>query len=589
VPETRGAEGGRAIDLPNVVIPASTQPAVGTPVVTMAGGPGQSSTELAETLAADPRIGGSRDVIALAQRGSLESSAPLDCPAASSAFVDTFTEDTSPASEMVDLTLKVKECLTAFTEAGGNPASYTKSDTAADVVDLRTSLAIPTWTLFGDTWSTKVMQVAATIDQAGVDAVVLNGFTPTDRDTKNDAYSALASTLLTMSPRTDGEYPDLQADLAEAAAVFSDDPVHGLLTNPFTGRQRYYSLTGSDVVTLVQQALYDPATASAVPYLLSRLADGDTDALGPFIDPVLKNMATTSLGQYWVEACRDEQPFWSADPVAPAPEGTDEEPTPLPVLTYFTAADQICASAGLPAVSPETRAITPLGVPTLLFGSDTDPLVPLPVVQSGQISFPNSQVVTLQGAGRAGVTGDPCGMDQLATWLAAPGTAVQTTCTDLVEAYPAVSADDVHPTTRIDSVVTAVKERELFPLTIPLIFGAFALLWLVGWIITLVVQAIRREPLGLLIASGIAPVAGVAFLAAVWITLSSALAANPALSLVGVPSMTPWLGILLGVGFLALIPVWRLGGRAGATLAASATIVWLGMIIWWVWIAVLPS
>ena len=55
------------------------------------------------------------------------------------------------------------------------------------------------------------------------------------------------------------------------------------------------------------------------------------------------------------------------------------------------------------------------------------------------------------------------------------------------------------------------------------------------------------------------------------------------------PSITPWLGFLLGVGFLAIIPVWRLGGRAASTLAAGATLVWLAMIVWYVWVAVLPS
>ncbi|MBF4573699.1 alpha/beta fold hydrolase [Herbiconiux sp. VKM Ac-1786] len=589
VPETRGDPASRAIDLPYVVIPAETQPATGTPVVTMAGGPGQSSTSIAQALAADPRIGGTRDIIALAQRGSLESSAPLDCPAASAAYVDTFTDDSSPAAEMTTVAVELKECLAAFAEQGGNVAAYTRTETAADLVELRTVLAYPSWTLFGDSWSTKVMQTVAMTDSAGVDAVVLNAFSPIDRDIKGDAYAALENALRTLSDRSGGEYADLNTDLADTAALFSDEPVNGLLTNPFTNRQRYYSLTGSDAVTIVQQALYDPETAAAVPYLLQRLADGETDALNPIVDPVLENLSRTSLAQYWIEACRDEQPFWSADPLEPVAEGSEEEPTPKPVLTYLTAADQLCGPLGLSASAGETRTIVPQQQPALIFGSDTDPLIPLAVVQSGTGSFPNSQVVTLQGAGRAGVLADPCGMDQLAAWLAQTGVPVETTCSDLAEANPTISADDVHPTSRFDSVVTAVEDQEPFPLTIPLIFGGFAGLWFLGWLITVIVQALRRESIGLLIATGIAPVTGVAFLAALWVTVSSALAASPAFTLVGVPTVTPWLGILLGVGFLGIIPVWRLGGRAAAALAAAATIVWLGMIVWFVWVAVLPS
>jgi hypothetical protein len=259
------------------------------------------------------------------------------------------------------------------------------------------------------------------------------------------------------------------------------------------------------------------------------------------------------------------------------------------VLTYFTAADQLCAAVGLDASAPETRAIPQGGQPTLIFASDTDPLIPWAVVQGSPGAFPNSQVVTLQGAGRAGVTADSCGMDQLAGWLAAPGAPVEAACSTLADAFPAIVADDVHPTARFESVVTAAEQRDWFTLTVPLIFGGFALLWLLGWIIAVIVRAVRHEPAGLLIASGIPPVTGVVFLAALWVTVSTTLAANPAFTLVGAPSTVPWLAILLGVGFLGIIPVWRLGGRATATLAAAATLVWIGMIIWFVWIAVLPN
>ncbi|WP_374859107.1 hypothetical protein [Herbiconiux wuyangfengii] len=590
VPENRGNPASRAIELPYVVIPASTQPATGTPVITMAGGPGQSSTEVAEALAADPRIGGSRDVVVLAQRGSPESSASLDCPAATSAYVDTFTEEESPADEMAEVGLTMKDCLTAFAEDGGDVQGYTKSETANDIIELRQMLQYPTWTLFGDSWSTKVMELVANRDSAGVDALVLNAFSPVDRDLKGDAYLALSDTLSRLSERSGGEYPDLNADLTAAATLFSDDPVHGLMTNPITGKQRYYSLTGSDVVTIVQQALYDPATAAAVPYLLSRLADGETDAINPFIPDAMSHLTRTSLGQYWVESCRDEQPFWSADPTIPAAEGAeDPDPTPLPVLTYLTAADQICGSLGLVPEPAEFRAAAPIAQPTLIFASDTDPLISVGAAQSGQVTFPSNQLVVLQSGARAGVTADACGMDQLATWLAAPGTAVETTCTDDVATYPILSADSVHPTSRFASVVAAVDQKDLFQLTIPLIFAVFAGLWLVGWLIAVLVQILRHEPFGLMIASGIAPVTGVVFLLALWVTITSAMISTPAFTLAGVPTIVPWLGILLGVGFLGIIPVWRLGGRGSAALAAGATLVWLAMIVWFVWVAVLPS
>lgn len=589
VPENRTDPASRAIDLDYTVFPASSGTATGTPVVTMASGPGRTGTAVAEALAADERIGSVRDIVVLGQRGGLESSDPLDCPAASAAYVNTFTTDDTPSGEMTEVIAALKECVADFSETG-TVNSYYRVAHANDLIDLRQALGYPTWTLYGDGWSTKVMQLVAARDAAGVDAVVLDGFSPLDRDLKGDAYLALSDTLTKLSERSGGEYPDLNADLAEAASLFSDDPVGGLMTNPFSGKQRYYSLTGSDVVTLVQQALYDPGTAAAVPELLARLADGERDAINPFVARVLQQLGETNLGQYWIESCRDEQPFWSADPVVPAEEGVEgAEPTPLPVLTYFTAADEICASLGLPATAPEDRVTGAAGQPALIFASDTDPLISVGAAQSGLAAFPNNQLVTVESVGRAGATADECALDQLATWLAAPGTPVETTCTTSAEAFPVVTADDVHPTSRMDSVVRAIEDRNAFELTVPLIFAVLSGLWLVGWLIALLVQGLRREPIGMLIASGIAPVTGVAFLASFWLTVAGALGAHPGLALLGVPPVTPWLGILLAVGFFGLIPVWRLGSRAAAALAALATLVWLAMIIWFVWIVVLPS
>lgn len=589
VPENRSNPATRTIDLPYAVLPASAA-ATGTPLVTMSGGPGASDLDTALALADDPRIGGGRDIVYLAQRGGVDSSAPLDCPAASSAYVDTFTTDDSPADEMTEVTLALQECVAAFAADGGDITAYSKMDAVFDLMDLRQVLAYPTWTLYGQGWSTKVMQVAAARDAAGVDAVVLDAFSPIDRDVKGDAYLAVQATLAALSERSGGAYPDLIGDLATAAALFSDDPVHGLLTNPITGAQRYYSLTGSDVVTIVQQSLNDPGRAAAVPYLLSRLAAGERDAINPFIGPALDSITSTSLGQYWIGLCRDEQPYWSADPTVPAEEGAeDTEPTPLPVLTYLTAADEVCAGIGLPAATAETRAVAPVGQPTLIIASDTDPLISVDSAVSGQPAFPSSQILTVQGNGRAGAPADACALDQLAAWLAAPGTPVQSPCTDAVAAFPQITADDVQSTSRAASVVAAVEQRNLFELTIPLIFAAFAALWLVGWLIASLVQILRREPFVLLLISGIAPVTGIAFLGLCWLVITGAMVDYPAIALVGVPPVVPWLGILLGVGFLGLIPVWRLGGRGAAALAASATLVWLAMIIWFVWIFVLPS
>jgi pimeloyl-ACP methyl ester carboxylesterase len=587
VPENRADPASRLIELDYAVIPASSG-ATGTPVVALSGGPGSASDAASIALADDTRIGGVRDVIVLAQRGGAGSSEPIDCPAVTSAYIDTFTSDDSPAGEMTDVAARLQECTTAFAEEGGNVSSYTRSDTVSDLIDLRNALQIPVWTVYAEGWATKVAQLAASRDAGGIDALVLDRFSPVDRDVKADAYQALSDTLTALSARSDGEFPDLNADLAAAAALFSDEPVNGILTNPVTDRQRYYSLTGSDVVTVVQQALADPESAAAVPLLLSRLAEGDTGAIDPFLPIALERLSTDNRALTILEQCRDEQPFWSADPVEPAAEGAeDTEPTPLPVITWLTSADAVCASAGLAPSAGEDRTSVRIAQPTLIIAGDSDPFVPRGAADAGAANFA-AQLLPISGNGASSSTEDPCALDQIAAWLAAPGSAVAAGCADRAEELPIIPADAVHDTARFDSVSRAVESRNWFELTVPLIFAGFTALWLIGWIIAVIVQAVRRERFGLVLVSGIAPVTGAIFLVSLWIVVSTARVVYPGITLVGLPTIAPWLGLaLLGVGFFGIIPVWRLGGRATAALAAAATIVWLAAIVWFVWVAVL--
>lgn len=589
VPENRNNPATPAIDLPYLVIAASQQPPSGPPVLVMTGSTAQS-TVVAERLADDPAIGPVHDIVVLAQRGGPDTSAPFRCDPAVSAYIATMTTNDTPADEMGDVVTAMQTCVADLIAAGGDPAGYTRSQAAADIADLRGALGYPTWILMGQGTTTSVMQTAAAVDPAGVAGLVLDGFVPADQDVKGLAYAGLAAALTTLSSRSSDEYPDLPATLSDAGTVVGDDSANGIVYDPVSKRDRYYDLTASDVVTIAQLALRDPAAAESLPFMLTRVAGGETDSLQPFADVAVERLLAGNPALTWLQQCQDWQPFWSADPTQPAPEGSGDDPSPLPGLTTFVAADKICSGIGVAAVDGASRTLPASGAPALVFASDTDPDVAADSVAAFAAgAFPTSQVVRMQSNGAAGATTLDCGVQQISTWLASPGTAVQTECTEGADRYPVIAADDVHETIRVAAVVDSVRTLDPLGLVVPLVFGAFAALWLLGWVITLIVQAARREPVGLLIASGVPPITGMAFLVAIWIVVSGAIAATPGLPLVGVPPIVPWLGVLLGVGFLAIIPVWRLRGRGAAALAAGATLVWIAMMVWFAWIAVLSS
>ena len=592
VPENRANPASRTIDIPYAVIPASIQPATGTPLVVMASGLGQSAVSVGQRVSRDLGFGARRDVVVLEQRGGSASTPSLDCPAVTNAWIDAFTStDDTVEAEGTAVGIELADCLAEFIEAGGDPNGYTIAQTAADVVDLRNTLQIPTWTLFGSGWSSQVMSAVATLDPAGSDAVLIDSFSSGATDIKGEAYSALRASLDELSTRSGAQGTDYAATVAQLAVDFDDDPFSGPVTNPFTGNQRFVELEGDDFVSLVQVLLTDPAVTSTLPLLFDRLEAGDTGALTPFVVLGADAIGTINWGQFLTSTCLDQKANWSADPVAPespAPAEGEEPVVPVdpPLLVAFSLADAACGQAG---ITPAGRTAASFSQPTLVLAGSNDPITSAATAQAAAASIPGSQFVSFTGAGHQVLDTSSCAVETAVAWLDSPGADVSAVCDHDDATTPIVTSSSVHETSRAASVVRAVDEVNWFELLIPIIFFGFCALWFVGWAIMLVVRGVQRERLGLSIASGISPVTGLAFGGVVALGMVSATSTQPALALVGVPSYFPLLGILLAIGLFALIVVWKLGSRGAALLASTGVVIWLGMLAWFAWIVLVPS
>jgi pimeloyl-ACP methyl ester carboxylesterase len=595
VPENRLNPASRTIDIPYAVIPATQQPPTGTPLVVMAPGLGQSAASIGRHVSREVGFGTHRDIVVLEQRGGSAATPSLDCPGVTSAWIDAFTStDDSLEAEGTAVGIELSDCLAEFIEAGGDPNGYTIAQTAADVVDLRNTLQIPTWTLFGSGWSSKVMSAVAGLDSAAVDAILLDSFSPSAADLKGESYAALTASLGELSARSGVEGTDYAATVAQFASDLDDDPFSGPVTNPFTGKQRFVELEGNDFVSLVQQLLTDPAVTSTLPLLFDRLEDGDTDALAPFVVLGADTIGTTDWGQYLTSTCLDEKANWSPDPVAPeaaVPAEGEEPVVPVdpPLIVTYSLADAACEQAGITPAGTELRVAPAFTQPTLILAGSDDPISSAASAQAAAGSIPGSQFVSFTGAGHRVLDTSTCAAETASAWLDKPGEDVSKVCDHDDALTPIVTSSSVHETSRAASVVRAVDEANWFELLIPIIFFGFCALWLVGLIITIIVRGIQRERLGLLIASGISPVTGLVFGAVVAAGMASAMSAQPAVALVGVPPYFPLLGVLLVVGLFALIVVWKLGSRGAALLASTGVIVWLGMLAWFAWIVLVPS
>ncbi|WP_157987573.1 alpha/beta fold hydrolase [Jiangella endophytica] len=575
MPEYRADPESRTIELPYVHVRAE-HPAA-PPLVFMNGGPGSGSLQLAGYFADGLGLRETRDVVVLEQRGGARGTPSLQCPGAAAAMADAFTTTDDPYEEFEPAAVAMRACLDDFVAGGGEPRGYTVTETAQDLRDLREALGYDSWTAYGLSWSTQVMAELARIDPDGVDAVVLDSFSAPDRDFAATAYEGLELSLDRLGERSGGDFPDPYADLLAAADLLDATPVAVDGHNPVTGQPRTFRLTGDDLITFVHAGLYDVELLPVIPYLLDRLAGGNTGALGTLVDLGVEELTSHTLGQYWVMQCQDEVAYRRAGAGRASP-----------LIEWLVADEVVCAELGLasPPLPPAPVAFTQ---PALVLAGSEDPVTPAPVADEASAGLADRQFLEFAGVGHAVLLQSRCGRESIAAWLAEPGHDVADLCDRATPAYAVVGAGDLHPTTRVARAALAADDGDWLGVALPAAFALLCVGWLAGWLAPVVAGRGRRGGAAGLVA-GVAPLSGTVFLLAAGGLVWAAAGSLPTQLVVGVPRAVPWLGLLLVAGAAAIGLTARRAPSARARLAlAGAGLLWLAFAAWFVVMVVLPS
>ncbi|MCH7526613.1 MAG: alpha/beta fold hydrolase [Planctomycetes bacterium] len=171
VPEDPANPDGRQIELFVARIPALSGTPQPDPLLLISGGPGQATTDLYLTLrgAFEP-IRRDREIIWLDQRGTGRS-ARLSCPTTDVQDLDTATLD--------ELAALVTDCVTAL---NADPRFYTTSVAVGDLEQLRLSLQLAEWNIYGISYGTRVAQHYLRRYPEHTRAVILDGIVPAERD-----------------------------------------------------------------------------------------------------------------------------------------------------------------------------------------------------------------------------------------------------------------------------------------------------------------------------------------------------------------------------------------------------------------------
>ncbi|WP_204043478.1 alpha/beta hydrolase [Acrocarpospora phusangensis] len=497
------------------------------PVVFTSGGPGSASAPLLSTLV---DLAPGRDVVVIEQRGGRYSEPRLECPEIASGIVAGLK-----GSRAEEVTVAAATCRARLT---ADLRGYRTREIAADVVDLRRSLGYAQWNLFGVSYSTRAMLLAATMDPEGTRSVVLDSFLPESTPWYDQAVPSLRASIakLGVADRFDA----MIARLNRVPAVLD-------VRDPVTRAKVEVHLRGDDVATMIGEALQVSDVVPIVPALVDGVAGGDYTLLEPLADQAADALTSHEWGQYYAVQCQDE-----------APSNTFEDRR----LITVAADAAVCGQWRLSSSTPE-QATT--AAPVLVLGGQYDPTTPPEAARTAVQALPNARFAEFAGIGHGVFLGSLCARQTVTAFLADPQAAAP--CDAAAPPHRNVRPGELHLTTLGYTALGApwvLAPLGLFLLT--------AVLQLLGGTLT-----VRRGG-GY---TALAGLSGLAFGGLAALSLSG-MAGGVAALAIGVPTAVVWYsGLAVASAALSIVAAFRLRAPAISIVPAAVGIVFVAWLYGW--------
>ncbi|MFJ9944810.1 alpha/beta fold hydrolase [Streptomyces erythrochromogenes] len=402
VPENREKPGGRTIELGVAIVPAASGTPKADPIVWLAGGPGDDAVGEAQ-MAIDGGLNRDRDVVFMSQRGTYSADPDLLCP-----NIDEFNARSvglvhdAPSTERLHVEA-TKACRDKLAAAGIDLAAYNDIQSAADYEDLRKTLGIDKWNLYGISYGTHLALAYMRLHPEGLRSVGIDGILPPSKAGSAATWSSARQGFdglfkaCAEQPACNKRYPNLSATFDKLVRQLEAEPVTTTVTLPGSDKPVKVVLDGGALVNWMTSATH---VAPQVPAALDELAHGKPQRIarqwaGGKLSP--QAMGRVAHGLVYGVFCSEWTPYESEQAAlrggqATFPSFPRSVQAQAPQLTFL---HPDCDVWNVPAAPPSIRDATRGDIPTLALsggfdsqtGADNGPYVAR--------TLPNAKVVTV--------------------------------------------------------------------------------------------------------------------------------------------------------------------------------------------------
>jgi len=378
---------GRTIALRVTVLPASRKPAAGA-LFYLEGGPGVAATASAVSVNAFfARVGRTRDLVMVDQRGTGGSSR-LACP-----------DRHVHAADAEAVTRYLRTC---FAQLDDDPRLYTTSVSADDLETVRRALGYGRIDLYGASYGATLAQAylrqyprsarSVVLDSSSLPAVRIYDDSARNAEHALDAQLARCAGVRTCARA----YPHPRRQLNELLAR-QPRPV-SLATGKVV-------LRSNDIAWAVQALSETAESAAILPSAINTAVHGDYTTLASAYGPIGSSLDSRArLISYWVILC--SEPWAGFDPATTARIGAGSY-LARAALARARLFHRACRVVPKGLVTPVAGRLRITGVPTLLLTGSDDPLDPVANLRGWRRRFPHGRLIVVPGAGH-GTIEYPC-------------------------------------------------------------------------------------------------------------------------------------------------------------------------------------
>ncbi|MFJ7074176.1 alpha/beta fold hydrolase [Streptomyces sp. NPDC098781] len=425
VPENRARRGGRTIRLAVAIIPAVSRTPGAVPVVFMTGGPGGDAIGDIPFLI-DSGLNRDRDLIVMAQRGTLHTRPNLACPEIDRFYAEAVGLRYDAPSTGQRLVRATRQCRDRLTAGGVELGAYNTTENAADFADLRRALGIDRWNVYGYSYGTDLALTYLRLHPRGIRSVAIDSVVPPQivslpwtwdsaREGIHTIFAACAA-----QPRCRSRYPNLPRLLTEQVRRLEARPLTLMARPPAGGDPVRVVLDGGALVNLlvanavpavdVPAALDELSRGNPTRFARARAA-GSAPVVGEFAHGLTQSVACAE----WVpghtradllRAGRRAFPGWPDTVLAQAPQLPFEH--------------DVCRVWNVPDRTAVQRVTTASALPTLVLSGTFDAKTGARWGAYAARTLSQSTTVRIPGIGHWVVPQSPCAQQVLASFQVRP-------------------------------------------------------------------------------------------------------------------------------------------------------------------------